>query len=224
MCNLYSNNASLPDLVRQFQELLGLDLVLSAGDATLANQPWATESVWPRYQGLFVRPIDPANPSAGLEPAVGRWGVVPFFHKGPAKDWKAATNNCRSEEMHEKATFRQILKEKRCIIPATHFVEHTGPKGRMTKHAISPADGSPLFLAGLWARHTWQGETTESYTMLMQGVTDACDMVRFHDRQPVFLDRESARIWLDLSADYRSVLKPPGSRVLAFDPPEPVAA
>lgn len=68
---------------------------------------------------------------------------MPFFDKGPAKNWNAATNNCRSEEMHEKATFRQILKE-RCIIPATHFVEHTGPKGGMTKHAILPETDDSL--------------------------------------------------------------------------------
>jgi len=221
MCNLYSNNPELDDIVRALEEMLGLNLALPAG--RLSNTPWA-RSVWPRYQGLFVRPVDPANPGAGLEPAVGQWGVVPFFHKGPAKAWKSSTNNCRSEEMHEKATFRQILKEKRCIIPADYFVEHTGPKGAMTKHKIGNADGSPLFLAGLWARHTWEGETTESYTMLMQPANDGDCIRPFHSRQPVFLDRETARVWLDLSADYRPILKAPPKGTLSFDPPEPVAA
>lgn len=221
MCNLYSNNPELDDIVQAFEEFLGLQLIAPAG--RLSNTPWA-KSVWPRYQGLFVRPLDPANPSAGLEPAVGPWGVVPFFHKGPPKAWKSSTNNCRSEEMHEKATFRQILKEKRCIIPADYFVEHTGPKGAMTKHKIGHADGSPLFLAGLWARHTWEGETTESYTMLMQPANDEDDMRPFHNRQPVFLDRDSARVWLDLSADYRPILCAPPKGRLSFDPPEPVPA
>jgi putative SOS response-associated peptidase YedK len=46
----------------------------------------------------------------------------------------------------------------------------------------------------------------------------------FHNRQPIPLNRDSARTWLDLSAPYDAVLRagPPGS--LAFDPPEPVPA
>jgi putative SOS response-associated peptidase YedK len=143
------------------------------------------------------------------------------MHKGPAKDWKASTNNCRSEEMATKSSFRDALKEKRCIIPATAFFEHTGPKGSMTKHAITRADGAPHFIAGLWSRHSWEGETTESYTMLMQGVADEDDMRPFHNRQPVFLDRTSAAIWLDPKLDYAPLLCSPAKGSLAFDPPVP---
>lgn len=223
MCNLYTLDRALNEWAVDFEKFLGLRVHLSAGPDTLANQPWKT-SVWPRYQGLFMRPLDPRNPTEALEPTVGAWGVVPFFHKGPAKDWKSATNNCRSEEMHAKASFRDALKERRCIIPATNFVEHTGPKGSMTKHRISMADGSPLFLAGLWSRHSWEGETTESYTMVMQEARDGDDMRPFHNRQPVFLDRERAATWLDLAADHAPVLNSPPKGSLAFDPPEPVAA
>lgn len=64
--------------------------------------------------------------------------------------------------MATKASFRDAVKSRRCIIPATAICEWTGPKGTMTKHAITRADGGPLFLAGLWASHTWEGERTES--------------------------------------------------------------
>src|SRR4051812_23501033 len=103
MCNLYTNKPKLADLAHAVDPDLGLRLVLSAGAETLANQPWAT-TVYPKYQGLFVRPTDPKTPTGELEPVVGRWGVVPFFHKGPAKAWKFPTNNCRSEEMATKAS------------------------------------------------------------------------------------------------------------------------
>ena len=223
MCNLYTLDPVLNELAADFETFLGLRVHLSAGPDTLANQPWKT-SVWPKYQGLFMRPADPATPTGALEPAVGRWGLVPWMHKGPAKDWKFPTNNCRSEEMHAKPSFRDALKEKRCIIPATYFVEHTGPKGSMTKHKISMADGSPLFLAGLWSRHSFEGETTESYTMVMQEAHDGDDMCPFHNRQPVFLDRQRAATWLDLAADYTPCCAACPRVLLAFDPPEPVAA
>jgi len=38
---------------------------------------------------------------------------VPFFHKGPAKAWKFPTNNCRSEEMATKASFRDAVRSRR---------------------------------------------------------------------------------------------------------------
>lgn len=196
--------------------------MLSAGPDTLANQPWAKQ-VYPKYQGLFARPLDPADPTGPLEPVVGRWGIVPFFHKGPAKTWKFPTNNCRSEEMASKASFRDCVKSRRCIIPATAICEWTGPQGSKTKHLITRADGAPHFLAGLWASHTWEGEETVSYTMVMQETAEGDDMHAFHNRQPVFLDREGATTWLTCGAEYAGLLKGPPGGTLAADPPEPLA-
>jgi putative SOS response-associated peptidase YedK len=223
MCNLYTLEPVLTELAEDFEKFLGRRLHLAAGADTLSNQPWA-KVVYPKYLGLFARPIDPTDPSSDLEPVVGRWGVVPFFHKGPAKAWKFPTNNARSEEMATKASFRDALKSRRCIIPTTAICEWTGPKGTMTKHAITRSDGAPLFLAGLWASHTWEGERTESYTMVMQDTAPGDDMHIFHNRQPVVLDREGAATWLDCSADYAGLLKGPPAGTLVADPPEPVAA
>ena len=149
--------------------------------------------------------------------------MVPFFHKGPAQARKFPTNNARSEEMATKASFRDCVKSRRCIIPATAICEWTGPKGTMTKHAITRADGSPPFLAGLWAGHTWEGGRTESYTMLMQDTAPGDDMHIFHNRQPVVLDRAGAGVWLDLGADYSPLLSGPPGGTLVANPPEPVS-
>jgi putative SOS response-associated peptidase YedK len=222
MCNLYTLDPVLTELAADFDKFLSSRLHLAAGPDTLANQPWA-KVVYPKYQGLFVRPVDPADPSGDLEPAVGRWGVVPFFHKGPVKEWQAATNNARSEEMATKASFRDAVKTRRCIIPATAINEWTGSTPK-TKHAISRADRAPLFLAGLWASHRWDGERTESYTMVMQDTAPGDDMHVFHNRQPVVLDRAGAAIWLDCAADYQPLLKGPPTGTLVADPPEPLAA
>jgi putative SOS response-associated peptidase YedK len=82
---------------------------------------------------------------------------------------------------------------------------------------------TPLFLAGLWASHTHEGERTESYTMVMQETAPVDDMHVFHNRQPVVLSREGAATWLDTGADYSGLLKGPPARTLIADPPEPVA-
>lgn len=220
MCNLYTLEPNLIELAEAFQTFLGRTLILRAGADTLSNQPWA-KVVYPKYQGLFARPVDPASPDGDLEPVVGRWGVVPFFHKGSAKTWKFPTNNCRSEEMASKASFRDCVKSRRCLIPASTICEWTGPQGSKTKHNIGHADGSPLFLAGLWATHRWEDEETTSYTMVMQETAPGDDMHTFHNRQPVFLNRESAGAWLDCSADYSAILRAPPAGVLRADPPSP---
>lgn len=223
MCNLYTLKPSLTELAELLQNGVGLRLSLSAGPDTLSNRPWATV-VYPKYDGLFVRPVDASDPTGDLEPAVGRWGVVPFFHKGPAKGWKFPTNNARSEEMATKSSFRDCVKSRRCIIPATAICEWTGPQGSKTKHFITKADGSPLFLAGLWASHTWEGEQTESYTMVMQETVPGDDMHVFHNRQPVFLDGEGVATWLDCTSDYAPLLKGPAPGTLVADPAKPVLA
>lgn len=221
MCNLYTLEGTLNAWAEEFERFLGELLTLSAGPDTLANQPWAT-TAYPKYQGLFIPPIDGADLAAGFEPAVGRWGIVPFFHKGPAKTWKFPTNNAWSEEMATKASFRGCVKSRRCVIPATAICEWTGPQGKKTKHFISRADGAGLFLAGLWATHRWEGEETTSYTMVMMDTAGGDDMHVFHNRQPVVLDRESAWTWLDCSADFAPVLRAPLPGTLVADPPEPV--
>lgn len=223
MCNLYTLEPALIDLAEEFDRFLGMVLSLPAGPDTLSNRPWA-KTVYPAYDGLFVRPVDPAEPTGPLEPAVGRWGIVPFFHKGPAKSWKFPTNNARSEEMATKASFRDCVKSRRCIIPATAICEWTGPKGKKTKHFITRAGGGSLFLAGLWASHTWEGERTESYTMVMQETREGDDMHVFHNRQPVFLDPEGARTWLECGADYSAILRAPPTGTLLAEPPDPVSA
>src|SRR3990167_5165073 len=137
MCNNYGNDPVLIEWADAFDRFLGLRLALPSGAAEGAsNMTWRTD-MYPGYQGLFVRPIYPADPAGGLEPAVGRWGLVPWFHKKPLKEWKAATNNARSETMATSPAFRDAFKAKRCIVPASSFCEHTGPKGSKTKHRIT---------------------------------------------------------------------------------------
>lgn len=208
MCNKYRNRATVHQLGKALDRQLAMPLV------HFANEPFP-EEVYPRRPGLVLRPAEPAAPLAGLEPFVAHWNLTPFFHRGGFKDWKASTNNCRSETMASSPAFREAVKRRRAIIPATSYVEWTGPKGAKTQHDISHLDGM-LFIAGLWDRC---GEG-DSYTMVMMDA--AGEAARFHDRMPVILDRDSARAWLDVEADWRDVLRPPPPGTLVADPPDPV--
>ena len=46
-----------------------------------------------------------------------RWGLVPSWHKGEPESFSMMLNNCRSESMTEKASFRNPLnKGQRCVV------------------------------------------------------------------------------------------------------------
>jgi putative SOS response-associated peptidase YedK len=81
-------------------------------------------NIAPTQQAPVVR----AASNGGREIAMLRWGLVPFW----AKDLKIGTKmiNARSEGIDTKPAFRDALKERRCIVPATGFFEWQGEPGR----------------------------------------------------------------------------------------------
>ncbi|OUL98350.1 SOS response-associated peptidase [Variovorax sp. JS1663] len=135
------------------------------------NQPkWQLE-IFPRAPGPFIRR---RRHAAGYERelVVGQWGLVPWFAKEPKLRYP--TNNARSEELAEKASYKDPWKRgQRCIIPADAFDEpywgpHEQPFSRCEWWRFRRADGAPWGLAGLW--NVWgdnaTGDEFESYTML----------------------------------------------------------
>ena len=222
MCNAYNLKTSLTAIGEAAMRQLDLPLVFPPGVTAESSNTPVPDEVFPRRDGLILKPADRHHPETGLVAAVAHWNLTPFFHKGPLKAWRASTNNCRAETMATAPAFRESFQRRRCLIPATSFIEWTGPTGRKTAHLISRADGGLLFLAGLWERCFIDDAPIESYTMVM---TDpSAWMARFHDRQPIVLDRTRTRTWLDLTADVRPLISPAGDDGLVADPPEPAPA
>lgn len=148
------------------------------------NQPNWTKSVFPRSSGPFIRRTrDDAVCSREL--VVGQWGLIPWFAKEAKLPY--ATVNARSEEMAEKASYKQPwARGQRCIIPAWTFDEPCWETGRNVWWSFGRADGAPWGLAGLW--NTWTdkatGEVIESYTMLTINADAHPLMRRMHKPDP----------------------------------------
>lgn len=80
---------------------------------------WPGGFVGPRKPGAFLRRAND-DPSYSRELVIGRWGLIPWFSK--TADIKYATNNARSEELAQKASFKlPWARGQRCIIPAAYF-------------------------------------------------------------------------------------------------------
>ena len=78
-----------------------------------------------------VRPTNRAVVLRAQEDGVAltwmRWGLIPFFHKGPVSGWKAATFNARAEGVKTAPSFRDAFKRRRCLIAAVPFSHPPDP-------------------------------------------------------------------------------------------------
>ncbi|MBX0333427.1 SOS response-associated peptidase [Pontibacter sp. HSC-14F20] len=137
------------------------------------------------------------------------WGLQPFW----AKDAKAIKRsiNARAETLTEKPSFRNLLKSKRCLVPADGFFEWVVTSHGKVPHRILLKNEQLFSFAGLWDE--WvdksSGEVLHTYTII---TTEANDLVKpIHDRMPVILSPEAEKLWLDeheTQEDLLSLLKP----------------
>jgi putative SOS response-associated peptidase YedK len=180
-------------------ELVGVLRVDVEGD----DLPAPSYNIAPTATAAIV--IDSAKtdpPTRRLEAA--HWGLVPSWAKDPKIGVKAF--NARAEELEDKAMFRGALQKRRAIVPATGYYEwKTDAEGKVP-HYIHPADGSPLFFAGLY--EWWKNPDAAaddpsrwmlSFTILTRDAIGRLGSI--HDRMPLFMDADHADAWLDPSTD-----------------------
>ena len=160
-------------------------------------------------------PVVRVNREGAREIALLRWGLVPFW----AKDLKIGTTmiNARSEGIDTKPAFREAMKSRRCVIPATGFFEWQGDRpGRKQPFAITVPEMPVFGFAGLWER--WRpGDDAEPVETFTIATTDANETVaRVHDRMPVILPMDAIDTWLTGPADAAHALLKPYEGTIAL--------
>lgn len=120
----------------------------------------------------------------------GSWWLIPFWAKERPK---YPTFNARSETAHEKSSFRESLKSRRCLIPASAYYEWTrADDGGKDPHYIHLPDREPFCFAGLWAHNTALDIT--SCTILTAAA--APQIEHLHHRMPIILRESAFAPWL----------------------------
>jgi len=125
-----------------------------------------------------------------------RWGLVPHW----AKDLSIGNRmfNARCETVHEKPAFRQAIRARRCVVPASGFFEWAASPAGKSPHYVTMRDGSPLAFAGIWdSWKTPEGEILETCAILTTTANSL--MAPLHDRMPVLLHLTEFELWLDRS-------------------------
>ena len=199
MCGRYRNLQSWADLHAALSSFLAAPTQLPLNLASC-------EQIRPTDRAPIVRMVD------GI-PVISqaRWWLIPFYHKGNIKDWKATTFNARAETVATSPAYRDSFKRRRCLIVADGWYEWSGPHPEHPKRKqpwlFTALDPEPMMFAGIWDRcHAGDDGEVESFSIVIQPAGSPLNT--YHDRAPVVLFRRDWVRWLDLAADVSDLLGP----------------
>ena len=119
-----------------------------------------------------------------------RWGLLPYFVKDPKRF--PTLINARAEDALSKASFRNAMRRRRCLVPADGFYEWTGSKRARRPFLLRPRKGGLFAFAGIW--ESWRGEI-DTVAILTCPANTLVE--KLHDRMPVVLAEEHFGAWLD---------------------------
>jgi putative SOS response-associated peptidase YedK len=145
-----------------------------------------------------------------------RWGLIPFYmnDKEKAMILRTQTLNCISEEMYDKPSFKDAIKNaQRCLIPVTGFFEWhwLDEKGTVKiPYYVTFRDQRIRSMAGLYSR--WKDKETDeyyySYTVLTTRANAILEYVHNNKkRMPVFIAKEDEKAWLNKDLSQKDVLE-----------------
>jgi putative SOS response-associated peptidase YedK len=108
--------------------------------------------------------------------------------------------NARTDTLR-RGSFKSILANRHCIIPAEGFYEWREENGKKQPYVFERKDNKPLMLAGIWDWSDLKGETMPSFAILTEEPNEL--IAPYHDRMPVAV--ENPENWLDPATPLDSI-------------------
>lgn len=151
-----------------------------------------------------------------------KWGLIPSWtrNREDAEEIRYKTFNARAESISSKPSYSKSFKSRRCIIPVKGFFEwqHT-ERGKIPWY-IYHADNEIFSIAGIY--DTWvesaTGEVIDTFSVITTEANELLSVIHnSKKRMPVILDKDSEKIWINLSTtekDALDLLKPCPSELL----------
>jgi putative SOS response-associated peptidase YedK len=158
----------------------------------------------PRYNIAPTQPVLMVMAGETQEPGANRpdrrsllvrWGFIPAW----AKDTKSfpLLINARSETAAEKAAFRNAMRHRRAIVPASGFYEWRREGGsRPQPYWVRPKRGGIIAFGALMETYAESGGS-EIDTGAILTTAASADIAHIHDRMPVVIQPEDFSRWLD---------------------------
>ena len=139
------------------------------------------------------------------------WGLIPHWVKNEEKadSIRRMTYNAKSETVYEKPSFRDSIKNKKCLIIADGFYEWQSTSSGKICHFIKLTDEIIFAFAGIsseWVNQS-TGAVINSTSMLTQPAnTMMAEIHNIKKRQPVILVGNHQTEWLKSNQNYVPIL------------------
>ncbi len=127
-----------------------------------------------------------------------RWGFIPAWYKAPNDG--PLIINARADTVATKPAFREAIRARRCIVPASGFYEWQEVEGKKLPWYFTRTDGQPMAFAGLWQR--WGDLDTVAIVSTEAGP----GMAGLHHREAVMLEPADWPLWLGEAGHGAAVL------------------
>ena len=123
-----------------------------------------------------------------------KWGLIPSWAK--EKDFKALIN-ARLETIDEKVSFKNLIKNNRCVAVADGFYEWKREEKEKTPHYFFRQDKKTIFFAGIFEE--------DQFCLITEEATE--NLNEIHHRQPVIINQTDVNRYLNLELQGSVFLK-----------------
>jgi putative SOS response-associated peptidase YedK len=138
-----------------------------------------------------------------------RWGLVPNWVPDPTES-KIVLFNARAETLQEKASFKDAIKRRRCLIPARGYYGWKKVGKDKQPYYIRREDHRLVALAGIWEQ--WEREGVLIHSCAIITTTAHETVASVHERMPIILSSRDYKRWLEPTLreveDIADLLKP----------------
>ncbi len=120
-----------------------------------------------------------------------RWGLVPSWSSDPSS---SRMINARAESIAEKPSFRDALRNGRCLVITDGYYEWAKSGAGKTPYRFCMVNRKPFVFAGLWDRWVRGDSVIEFCTIITTEASAAT--AHLHHRMPAILDFDESMEWM----------------------------
>ena len=123
-----------------------------------------------------------------------QWGINPHWAK--EREIKPLIN-ARLETLNEKISFKNLIKNNRCLVVADGYYEWKREKISKHPYYFTRLDDQSMFFAGIYKDHQFIIITIQANS----------NVIDIHHRQPVIINKEDFNNYFNLKKEGTSFLK-----------------
>ena len=159
----------------------------------------------------FINPLIPIITSENRNNIqLYHWGLIPKWVKNikKANEIRKMTYNAKSETIKEKPSFKNSIKDRKCLIIADGFYEWQSTSTGKICHYVTLPEKEIFTFAGIWS--DWLDNTTGELIKSVSIITQPANpmMAKIHNikkRQPIILLQENQNKWFNSGLNYEKI-------------------